>query len=161
MCHSCYSQHGGRQVHLISPANNKGTIKIIVQHLIKYRINICMFTNITISLIFQYWWKPSEKNSLRITLPSTIRSWVKLIKVSWMNVTHCPIVMHSCAKYGITISTYKKSVARTRVHVKDPMNFTTSHIGIMNVGDTNLHRQTDRVIPTYPPPPLRLLSWGV
>ena len=41
-----------------------------------------------------------------------------------MNVTHHPMVIHSRAKYGMTMSKDKKAVLRTRSHVKNPIILT-------------------------------------
>ena len=40
-----------------------------------------------------------------------------------MYVTHCPIVIHLCAKYGMTKPKDKKTVAQTHSHVKNPIKF--------------------------------------
>ena len=42
---------------------------------------------------------------------------IKVIQRSWMYVTHHPMVIHSCAKLGMTISKDKKAVPWTWSHV--------------------------------------------
>ena len=46
-----------------------------------------------------------------------LRPKVKIIQRSWMYVTHRPMVIHSCAKLGMTISKYKKAAPWTWSHV--------------------------------------------
>ena len=50
---------------------------------------------------------------------------VKVIQGSCMYMTHCPMVIHSCAKYGMNMTKVKKkAVAGTISFVKKPINLT-------------------------------------
>ena len=50
-----------------------------------------------------------------------LRPKVKVKNMSGMSVTHCPMVIHSFAKYGMAMSK-KETVARTQSHIKNHMN---------------------------------------
>ena len=71
----------------------------------------------------------SSSGKLKKLYNLTLRSKIKVKLESWMYTTHRVMVIHPCAKYGKTNVKAKRS----------------------NVPDTNLHRQNDRVIPTYLP----------
>ena len=47
----------------------------------------------------------------------------KVIQMSWIHVTNCPMVIHSCVSQGMTISKDTKSGPNTN-YVKNPINVT-------------------------------------
>ena len=59
-----------------------------------------------------------------------------------MYATHRSMVIHSCAKYGMTLPKHKIAVAQTRSHVKFDLEVGQRCIGIMTVRNTS--SQSDR-----------------
>ena len=65
---------------------------------------------------------PIQKFMVKIILIS--RPKIKVIQRSEMYETHYPMVIHSCARYGMTMSLDKKAVAQTLSHLKNHINLT-------------------------------------
>ena len=89
---------------------------------------------------------------------------IKVIQRSQIYVTHYPMVIHSCTRYGITVNK-QKAMAQTQSHVKDiEVNVpdTWTHVPNMvvqcqikikvRVGHEDLSK-TLSYIPIYPPEP--------
>ena len=71
----------------------------------------------------QIWYVKKQRRSCPNTnIILILRSKVKVIQRSWIYVIQCPMVIHSCDKYGRTKSKDEKAVPQTQSHVKNSLN---------------------------------------